>query len=263
MADLIDWSTWHWDTELISNTFWPVDVHSILQVPFGSPETTDRLVWGFSKSGLFTVRSCYHLLISSKHGEEEEALDRCEGADSLWKWIWALQVPPKIRKFLWRACHEIIPTRTALVRRHVGSNPFCEFCKLKMETGAHLFFHCSYVTSIWMEEPFLLSQPIATPNFAMGLRKLKERLSKEVFLLACVVLWNVWYFRNGILHESEAGKRSTIVTRSKEYLDSYKSAIFTFPLPILALPVQSWQPPEAPFIKVNFDEDSRTPSHTR
>lgn len=56
--------------------------------------------------------------------------------------------------FLWRACHETIPTRTALVRRHDGTNLFCEFCKSDIETGAHLFFQCSYFLSIWSEDPF-------------------------------------------------------------------------------------------------------------
>lgn len=43
VSDLIDWSTWSWDFELISNTFWEVDVHNILQLSFGSPTTEDKL----------------------------------------------------------------------------------------------------------------------------------------------------------------------------------------------------------------------------
>lgn len=42
VTDLIDWSSWCWNYELISHTFWPVDVQSILQVPFGAPDTEDR-----------------------------------------------------------------------------------------------------------------------------------------------------------------------------------------------------------------------------
>lgn len=148
VGDLIDWNTYSWNYELLSSTFWPVDVHHILQVPFGSPETADRLVWAFSKSGVFTVRSCYHSIL-----EEQGAGDRDRGsaygmAQPQWKWIWKLRVPPKVRNFLWRACHDIIPTRAALFRRRVGSEPFCEFCKTAVETESHIFFHCPFFVSI-------------------------------------------------------------------------------------------------------------------
>lgn len=61
VADLIDWSTYSWNYDLIPSTFWPVHIHHILQVPI--TDTMDRLVWAFSKSGVFTVRSCYHNLV--------------------------------------------------------------------------------------------------------------------------------------------------------------------------------------------------------
>lgn len=48
-----------------------------------------------------------------------------------WNWLWKINVPPKVQTFLWRACHEIIPSR------HIGTNPFCGFCKVEIETGAH------------------------------------------------------------------------------------------------------------------------------
>lgn len=40
VADLIDWGTHNWNYD----TFWPVEVHQILQVPIGSPDTQDRMI---------------------------------------------------------------------------------------------------------------------------------------------------------------------------------------------------------------------------
>lgn len=151
VVDLIDWSTWSWDYELIANTFWPVDVHNILQVSFGSPNTTDRLFWAFSKTGNITVRSCYRNLLTGKFGSEVEAMGSLSETGLQWNWIWKIKVPPKVRKFLWRECHEIIPTRTALVRGHVGTNPFCGFCEVEIETGAHHFFHYPFFALILLE----------------------------------------------------------------------------------------------------------------
>lgn len=65
-----------------------MDVHNILQVPIGSPETEDRLVWAFSKSGSFTVRSCYHNLLEGNGREETGGVN----ADTpLWNWIWTIK----------------------------------------------------------------------------------------------------------------------------------------------------------------------------
>lgn len=173
VSDLIDWSTWSWDFELISNTFWEVDVHNILQLSFGSPTTEDKLFWAFSKTGHFTVRSCYHNLLNGKIGMDSPGGSASED-NSRWKWLWKINVPPKVRTFLWRASHEIIPTRAALASRHVGTNPFCDFCNEEIETGAHLFFTCPFFAAIWTENPFGITHPFPASNFAMGLRSLRD-----------------------------------------------------------------------------------------
>lgn len=138
---------------MIAQTFWPVDVHNILQVPFGAPDTADKLVWAFSKSGQFTVRSCYHNLISGKARMAMASSSLVGSASPEWDWIWELRIPPKVRMFIWRACHEILPTRVGLMRRHVGTNPFCAFCSHKIETEAHIFFECPMFADIWMKAP--------------------------------------------------------------------------------------------------------------
>lgn len=117
-------------------------MHSILQVPFGSPTTEDKMVWIFSKSGQFTVRSCYHNLVQGKLGVDDEQTSFTDSVGGHWNWIWVLRVPPKVRTFLWRACHEILPTRVALMRRHVGANPYCEFCLKEVEKVTHILFAC-------------------------------------------------------------------------------------------------------------------------
>lgn len=108
VADLIDWETYSWNYDLISSTFWPVDVHQILRVPFGSPATAEKLVWAFSKTGMFTVRSCYHSILEERQLEAEGGGSLDGDSHFRWEWIWSLKVPPKIRTFLWRACLDIL-----------------------------------------------------------------------------------------------------------------------------------------------------------
>lgn len=99
----------------------------------------DRSYWAFSKTGNFKVRSCYHHLLEHKGGDADGVPSSTSSPSLLLNWIWDLKVPLKIRMFLWRSCHEIIPTKAALVRRRVGTNPYFEFCSNAIETATHLF----------------------------------------------------------------------------------------------------------------------------
>ena len=55
----------------------------------------------------------------------------------LWKKIWQLQVPPKIKNFLWRACRNVLPTKQALLKRKVTVDPIYERCHSVVEESVH------------------------------------------------------------------------------------------------------------------------------
>ena len=66
--------------------------------------------------------------------------------DSLfWKKIWDLEVPNKVKNFVWRACKEALPTKENLYRRKIAQNALCENCKEQNEDGSHFIFFCSNV----------------------------------------------------------------------------------------------------------------------
>lgn len=216
VADLIDCDTHSWNYELLSSTFWSVDVHHILKVPIGCPDTTYRLVWAFLKSGSFTVRSSYHNLLDGQ-SQAEEGSTTHHGASSLqWDWIWSLKVPPKVRTFLWRTCHGILLTRVAFVHHVVRLVPILSAISavLKWRQILIYFLNDPFFHSIGMEHSFPFDSHVLAPNFAAGLRWLQAHLDTRLFLLSTIVIWNIWNFRNGYYHGSEVSKRETIIARS-------------------------------------------------
>lgn len=96
VSDLIDWNSWSWNMEFISETFLPIDAQHILQLPIGSWETGDRIFWAFSKTGQFTVRSCYHKLLEGKSMNETGLPSNTNDTSQLWIWVWDSKVPPKV-----------------------------------------------------------------------------------------------------------------------------------------------------------------------
>lgn len=47
----------------------------------------------------------------------------------LWKFVWKLNYPNKIKHFMWRACKNILPTNHLLTTRKVTSEDGCMLCE--------------------------------------------------------------------------------------------------------------------------------------
>ena len=61
ISSLINPDSGDWDVTLITQTFLPDDVNSILGIPLSRHKPRDRLVWAYTPKGSFTVNSAYIL----------------------------------------------------------------------------------------------------------------------------------------------------------------------------------------------------------
>lgn len=68
----------------------------------------------------------------------------------LWKPVWKLKCPNKIKHFLWRACKNIIPTNFCLASRKVTSDSSCGFCG-DYELSGHALWDCGVVAEVLEE----------------------------------------------------------------------------------------------------------------
>jgi hypothetical protein len=50
-----------WNEQKLRATFFEVDVSDILKIPIGRAGTDDYIAWNYTKNGMFSVRSAYHL----------------------------------------------------------------------------------------------------------------------------------------------------------------------------------------------------------
>lgn len=91
----------------------PHTVAEIQLIKLDATADRDKLIWKENKKGVFSVRSAYRVAIHMRQMEQVEH-SLAQRDKSLWNRIWQLQVPPKIKMFVWRACSNILPTRTNL-----------------------------------------------------------------------------------------------------------------------------------------------------
>lgn len=93
----------------------------------------DKLVWVGTKTGDYSVRSGYHM------AKENSAI--AEGSTSnpsqlkhLWRMVWNLKGPRAVKMFLWKACSNILPTKSNLFKRGIVKDQFCPICETEIET---------------------------------------------------------------------------------------------------------------------------------
>jgi hypothetical protein len=63
----------------------------------------------------------------------------CRG---IWWLIWSPNLPNVVKMFLWRACHNIFPTKENLLKRGIVKDPFCPCCEIIGESLSHILWSC-------------------------------------------------------------------------------------------------------------------------
>ena len=63
--------------------------------------------------------------------------------------IWDLDIPPRVKAFLWRLCRDCLPTNANIRTRWVNSPSICPLCELNVDTTFHTFFPCPIKDGCW------------------------------------------------------------------------------------------------------------------
>ena len=124
-----------WDVDLVKAIFWPTDVYRILQIPITS-DREDVVAWDYNRSGLFSVRSAYHCQWESKFGPRCNRVQADTASRTkLWKNLWKLNLPGKIKILGWQALKGLLPCQAILANRHVGKED-AQFVRMEQKTSS-------------------------------------------------------------------------------------------------------------------------------
>ncbi|KAI9161304.1 hypothetical protein LWI28_016177 [Acer negundo] len=105
---------------------------AILSLPL-SAQADDVLIWHFGKYGNYLVRSDYKpskSLLSIEVPSDSAGL-------GCWKSIWIMNVPPKVKSFIWKVCRNWIPLLFNITSRGISYNGICPVCFKVPETTTH------------------------------------------------------------------------------------------------------------------------------
>jgi hypothetical protein len=147
------WSIWSLEIGMLrclSLYFW-----YWCQLDIVNPSKQSRIqhfiAWKHNKKGRYSIRSGYHLQWRHTYGSRANllALPSTIATNPAWKSLWKLKVQSKPKIFVWRALHGIIPLKSILVNRHIGSSGAMSDMYAWARDVAHLLFQCDTARQNW------------------------------------------------------------------------------------------------------------------
>ena len=129
--------------------------------------------------------------------------------DIIWRHIWKIKVPERIRHFLWLVCHDKILTNANRCRRNISDIADCPCYGFTEETTLHMLRDCERMATLWK---MIIPTTIAQWFFRVDLRNwIVNNISSKVARIASTYwkvifstcVWYIWKWRNGIVFEDD------------------------------------------------------------
>ena len=140
---------------------------------------------------MYQVHSGYHLLCELQGNEVASSSD-IDGQRKFWKSLWKLNIPNKVKIFLWRACTNSIPTMLNLCKRKIVPSSACNHCHVGEETVLHALWPCEAVCLVWCSYFLAIPSEFNRVSLFRDLLKLVicSSQNSEVFAMVYWALWN-------------------------------------------------------------------------
>lgn len=135
-----------WDVAKIHQHFVKEDADLIISIPLPKEPKEDQLFWHYDKHGNYSVKSGYQITqkirFPSPPSSSQTSLE-------VWKNLWSLMLPAKVRNFIWRAVKNVLPTADNLWQKKIIHDTICQVCKRQAESIVHVLFKCKVVRKVW------------------------------------------------------------------------------------------------------------------
>ena len=157
VSELIDQVSRCWREQLIKQSFSHAQVEEILSIPLSHTEMQDKLIWGCTKDGVFTVKSATSLARKLEEAKRQSHQASCSGDfDGRWARFWRASATPRAKNLCWHACWDAILTCVNLYKRGIKIGVYCPVYGAGYETSSHIFLDCKFAMDYWGKSPFRL-----------------------------------------------------------------------------------------------------------
>lgn len=123
--------------EAVRALFLPFEADMILKIPLSHNFPEDKLIWIGSKRGEFTIKSAYFVATKLLDTKDEGECSTGDPNAQLWKKLWTLKLPAKIKIFFWRSCVNGFPVLMNMATKGMQISCIFPICLEEPESLIH------------------------------------------------------------------------------------------------------------------------------
>lgn len=230
------------------------DAEKILQIQLPNSPQPDQILWHYDKKGQYSVKSGYQIALQIKHPELPSCSSNTSGQ---WNMIWSMELPEKIKIFIWRAAKNLLPTAENLWKRKVLEDPLCPRCKMKAENIIHAVMECKAARQIWKLTLFFAEVKSLINQDLLGMiHEIAKRRKKEELKVMTALCWAAWHTRNVFVFENKKQDPQISVAKAEAIVETYARVRMEktkAAARIISDRRLSWIPPPHGSFKINVD----------
>ncbi|XP_030974642.1 uncharacterized protein LOC115994578 [Quercus lobata] len=192
---LIDEGTRTWNATMVDEIFAPQEAEEIKNILLARNEMEDSMYWPWEHDERYSCKTGYRFLKEDEVGfQVAENQDQEKG---LWKKIWALECPNKVRNLIWRACRNSLPSKCNLVRRTIISEQSYDYYKEGNEDVLHTVWSCKELDGVWgANSIWSFRNQRCFASFSELLAWVCDHQRNPV--LFAFTIWSIWHQRNQV-----------------------------------------------------------------
>ncbi|KAL9423014.1 hypothetical protein AB3S75_035159 [Citrus x aurantiifolia] len=172
------------------------------------------------KKGQYTVRSGYQVALGLKFGEIPTS---SIGGSHGWSMIWNLNLPRKIKIFIWRATKNLLPTSENLWKRKILEEPVCQICKMGTEDVFHALMGCKMGKKVWKRTHVNATmQDVGREDMLSVMLSLVRKMPKREVEFVIAVWWVLWHARNQFIFEGRNLNPLMIIAKANTIIETYQ-----------------------------------------
>lgn len=180
----------------------------------------------------------------------------------MWKVLWKMRVPNKVRSFWWRTCNNILATKENLFKRKCARDNLCPICESEVESIEHLLFWCPWAESVWFGcnvKPFgnLGGNASVVKWVADMVDKLPIKEAETFMGKVANIAWHIWKTRNDFVFNgvkvNPLSTMASILHSELEFLKSLEILNVHVDNPKNQEDLSAWRAPDKGKLKVNCD----------
>lgn len=265
VKDLLEGTPPKWNKSLIEATFLPIDRVQIQQIPITYKDKENTLMWTFSETGDYTVKTGYQAIQIWKHNMDQGS-SNTGSMDQVWKRVWGIETIPRHKVFLWRLLHKALPVRDELYKKGIRCPLMCPRCESGIENINHLFIHCDITKKEWFGSKLGINfQSSEISDFTDWLMYFILNNDSDSIINIAALLYSIWQARNQKKFDNIDVPGEIVIQRADSSICNYRKAQLADPNSIdSSLPSSTqhrvsvpkhvkWKKPEKDIIKLNSD----------